>query len=151
MAPNDRSENIHQGRNVRRFRELLGWKQEALAYELGTDWSQKKISLLEQKETIEPGVLEQIARVLKVTPEVIKNFDEDTAVNYYNTFNDNSQNQGGFGANANNYCTFNPLDKWMEAIEEIKALNEENRKLYERLLQTEREKITILEQQLKNK
>jgi len=26
---------IHQGRNVKRFREMLGIKQEALAFELG--------------------------------------------------------------------------------------------------------------------
>ncbi|MBB6110278.1 hypothetical protein SAMN05421821_10685 [Mucilaginibacter lappiensis] len=29
--------NIHQGRNVKRFREMLGWKQEALALALGND------------------------------------------------------------------------------------------------------------------
>jgi hypothetical protein len=32
---------IHQGRNVKRFREMLGLK-EALAFELGDDWNQKK-------------------------------------------------------------------------------------------------------------
>jgi hypothetical protein len=48
MQPTDK-ENIHQGRNVKRFREMLGIKQEALAYELGSDWNQNKISLLEQK------------------------------------------------------------------------------------------------------
>lgn len=34
---------IHEGRNVKRFREMLGIKQEALAFELGDDWNQKKI------------------------------------------------------------------------------------------------------------
>ena len=43
---------IHQGRNVKRFREMLGIKQERLALELGEDWNQRKISLLEQKEVI---------------------------------------------------------------------------------------------------
>ncbi|MGN6603607.1 MAG: hypothetical protein ACTHK8_14230 [Ginsengibacter sp.] len=47
------NEKIHQGRNVKRFREMLGIKQEALAIELGDDWNQKKISLLKQKETID--------------------------------------------------------------------------------------------------
>lgn len=28
---------IHQGRNIKRFREMLGIKQEALAFELGDD------------------------------------------------------------------------------------------------------------------
>ena len=31
---------------------MLGIKQGALAHELGEDWNQKKISLLEQKEEI---------------------------------------------------------------------------------------------------
>lgn len=44
---------IHQGRNVKRFREMQGIKQEALAFDLGDEWNQKKISLLEQKEVIE--------------------------------------------------------------------------------------------------
>lgn len=48
---------IHQGRNIKRFREMLGIKQEALASGLGEDWTQKKISLLEAKEIIEPEIL----------------------------------------------------------------------------------------------
>ena len=31
---------------------MLGIKQDALAFDLGEDWNQKKISLLEQKEII---------------------------------------------------------------------------------------------------
>jgi len=40
---------IHEGRNVKRFREMLGIKQDALAADLGDDLNQQKISLLEQK------------------------------------------------------------------------------------------------------
>ena len=43
---------VHQGRNIKRFREMLGIKQEALAIALGEDWSQKRVSLMEQRETI---------------------------------------------------------------------------------------------------
>ena len=42
---------------------MLGIKQEALAYELGDEWSQKRISLLEQKEEIEPDILKQVEGV----------------------------------------------------------------------------------------
>ena len=42
---------IHEGRNVKRFREMLGIKQDALAADLGDDWNQQRVSLLEQKET----------------------------------------------------------------------------------------------------
>lgn len=34
----DMNKTIHQGRNVKRFREMLGIKQEGLAVELGEDW-----------------------------------------------------------------------------------------------------------------
>lgn len=123
---------IHQGRNVKRFREMLGIKQEGLALELGDDWNQRKISLLEQKDVIESELLEQIAKALKVPIEAIKNFDEDAAISYINTFQDNSKGEFNYK------CTFNPLDKWSEEIAE-------NRRLYERLLEAEKEKIALLE------
>ena len=65
---------IHEGRNVKRFREMLGIKQDTLAYELGDDWNQQKISLLEQKETIDDALLAGISAVLKVPREAHKNF-----------------------------------------------------------------------------
>ncbi|PVD52170.1 transcriptional regulator [Terrimonas sp.] len=116
---------------------MMGIKQETLALELGDDWNQRKISLLEQKEVIEPGLLEQVARVLKVSTDAIKNFDEEKAVNIIsNTFHDEAV------AYAEQYkCNFNPLDKWAEEIAE-------NRKLYERLLQAEKEKMELLQKLL---
>ncbi|WPV01661.1 helix-turn-helix transcriptional regulator [Mucilaginibacter sp. cycad4] len=136
MNTTETPKNIHQGRNVKRFREMLGLKQEALALELGDDWSQKRVSLLESKEVLEPELLTQVAKVLKVPEEAIKNFDEQAAVTYFNTFNDTSVNHGPFMGSFSTY-NFNPIEKWLEVIEE-------NKKLYERLLQSEREKIEIL-------
>ncbi len=127
------SKTIHQGRNIKRFREMLQIKQEALAWELGEDWSQKRVSLLEQKEVIEQDILDQVAKILKVSPEAIKNFDEESVVNNINTFYD----QSAF----NFQCTFNPIEKWVEALDE-------NKKLYERLLQSEREKVELLQKVL---
>src|SRR4051794_16135955 len=98
---------IHEGRNIKRIREMLGIKQDALAIELGDDWNQKKISLLEQKETIEPPILEEVAKALKVPVEAIKNFDEEKAVNFFNSFHDNS-GAGAFFSSTNYNCTFNP-------------------------------------------
>lgn len=86
------NKKIHQGRNIKRFREMLGIKQDALAYELGEDWNQKKISLLEQKESVEKDILEQVAKILKVPTEAIENFDEEQVVNIIsNTFNTHDQ------------------------------------------------------------
>ena len=64
-------QKIHQGRNVKRFREMLGIKQEALAFDLGEEWNQKKISVLEQKEVIEDPLLAKISVVLKITVEAL--------------------------------------------------------------------------------
>ncbi|ODM54335.1 helix-turn-helix domain-containing protein [Elizabethkingia meningoseptica] len=122
------NKKIHQGRNIKRFREMLGIKQEALAFELGDDWNQKKISLLEQKESVEKDILEQVAKILKVPTEAIENFDEDSAINIIaNTFHEGSV------ANNSGYlnCTFNPLDKMVE--------------LYERMIQQQKEMIEKLE------
>lgn len=129
---------IHQGRNVKRFREMMGIKPEALALELGDDWSQRKISLLEQKEVIEPELLEQVAKVLKVPADSIKNFDEENAINIIsnNTF-ENCDQPGSVFYNSN----INPVDKWIAALEE-------NKKLYERLLIVEREKNELLQKLL---
>lgn len=132
--------SIHQGRNVKRFREMLGIKQEALASELGDDWNQKKISALEQKEEIDDTLLLEIAGLLKVPVEAIKNFDEEKAVQIIsNTFNDSSTLNG-----INYNPTFNPIDKWITTIEE-------NKKLYERLLQAEKEKNELLQKLLNMK
>jgi transcriptional regulator with XRE-family HTH domain len=132
-------QKIHQGRNVKRFREMLGIKQEALAFDLGNDWNQKKISLLEQKDVIEDDLLKQISNALKIPVEAFQNFDEEQAVNIIsNTFNDQSN---GY----NYYPTFNvnPIEKWLEALEEIKRLNLE-------LLKAKDEQIRILEKLFKD-
>lgn len=107
-------------------------KQDALAMELGL--SQQAISALEQKEVIDEKILEDVAMILKVPKEAIKNMTDDSATNYINSFSGNSVNNGAvFAFNS----TFNPLDKMVE--------------LYEALLKSEREKIALLERLLEKK
>ena len=124
--------NLHIGRKISRIRELRGMKQEALAAELGL--SQQAVSYIEQSEDVDPTSLNKIAVILGVTSEGIKNFTEESIFNYFNTFNDNS----GAGAwSSHSTFTFNPIDKLVEVFEE-------NKKLYEQLLASEREKVEIL-------
>lgn len=134
-------QKIHQGRNVKRFREMLGIKQEALAYDLGEDWNQKKISMLEQKDVIEDNILMQISNALKIPVEAFENFDEEQAVNIISNTFDN----GAF-LNTGHSPTFNvnPIEKWIEALEEIKRLNLE-------LLKAKDEQIKVLEKLLKER
>ena len=127
----------HIGRKISRIRELRDMKQEALAQALGI--SQQTISAIENSETIEEERLIEVAKALGVTVEAIKNFSEESMINYFNTFNESPNNYFGL-----NNCTFNPLDKLMETVEE-------NKNLYERLLQSEKEKIEYLEKLLKGK
>ena len=120
---------------------MMGIKQEALAYMLGDDWNQQKISLLEQKEQIDDPLLEEIAAQLKVPAEAIKKFDEEMAVfNIQNNYEGSNTGANGVYTNNNN-CTFNPLDKYVEAMEA-------NKQLYERLLQSEKEKNDLLQRML---
>ncbi|MDR6459059.1 transcriptional regulator with XRE-family HTH domain [Chryseobacterium vietnamense] len=129
------NKKIHQGRNIKRFREMLGIKQEALAFDLGEDWNQKKISLLEQKETIEDPLLKKISEVLKIPVEAFQNFDEEEAVNVIaNTFGDHS-----IGYQKNDNPIFNP-------IEQVLRLHEEKITLYERMLKEKDEMMARLEQ-----
>jgi len=125
-------QKVHQGRNVKRFREMLGIKQEALAFDLGDEWNQKKISLLEQKDVIEEDLLKAISNALKIPVEAFKNFDEEAAINVIaNTFNNHDHSNPQFASVINNSPTFNPLDKMVE--------------LYERMIQQQKEMIEKLE------
>lgn len=125
----------HLGRKVSRIRELLGIKQESLATQLGI--SQQAVSKLEQSEQIEDITLERIAIALGVKTEAIRNFSEEAVINIVSsTLHDNA---GSY--NSNCQITFNPIDKWVEAIEE-------NKKLYEQLLKSERDKVALLEKML---
>lgn len=111
---------------------MLAMKQEALAYELDEGWNQKKVSLLEQKEIVEDPLLAQIAGLLKVSVEAIKNFDEEKAVNVISntaTF-ENCQQPAFFNHNP----TFNPIEKIIE--------------LYEKLVASEKEKVELLKKVL---
>ena len=125
----------HHGRNIRRFREWFDIKQETLASEL--NWSQQRLSLLEQKEEIEDNVLEEVAKILKVPVDAIKKLDEQGAINVIsNTFNDSSQN------NLHYQCTFNPIDKLIQLYDEKIAL-------YERMLKDKEIMIEELKKMVK--
>jgi DNA-binding XRE family transcriptional regulator len=126
---------IHHGRNVKRFREMLGIKQDVLAEEIG--FSQQTISRLESQEELDEVTLTKIAKALRIPVEAIKNFSDETAVNIIsNTFTSNDAStlyQNGL----NHSCTFNPIEKIVE--------------LYERMLKTEQEKVTMLQDVLRDK
>ncbi|WP_419802156.1 helix-turn-helix domain-containing protein [Mucilaginibacter sp.] len=119
------AETLHIGRKIGRIRELRNMKQETLAAELGI--SQQAVSKIEQSEKVEDEALEKVAKALGVTPLAIKNFDEEKAINLFNNIYDNQFHENSV---AFIYQQFNPIEKIID--------------LYERLLQSEREKVELL-------
>jgi len=134
METTAKPSNNHIGRKISHIRELRGIKQETLASELRV--SQQTVSRIEQSETIEDDVLAKVAGVLGVSTEAIKNYSDEAVIyNIQNNY-EGSQNQG---ANVGHQFNFNPIEKLVE-------LFEENKKLYERLLQAEKEKNELLKE-----
>lgn len=149
-AENKTVKNIHQGHNVRRLRAALGVKQEALARDLKL--TQQAVSLIEQKKTIEPAMLQKIAKCLKIDPALIEELEEDpvSIMVENNNFESGSigniaQEQSSFDQDQTDFNnTYHPADKIIELCNEKAAL-------YERMLQIEKEKVIYLEQLLKEK
>lgn len=109
---------MHIGRNISRLRSFKGLKQGDMAKRL--KMTQQNYSLIEKSENITDDVLEKIAAILDYDMDFIKELSETPAV-----YSNNQQ-----GGNVVNY-QLSPVDKIIE--------------LYERLLQTERDKNKALE------
>ena len=126
----------HQGRNIKRIREILGVKQDALAIDLGL--SQQAVSLMEQREVLDIPMLQKVAQILGVPEDVIKNFSEEAVINnIQNNYEGSHTSATNLGGATPNF-TFNPIEKIVE--------------LYERMLQIEKEKNELLQQLIeKNK
>ena len=124
----DKASQRHVGRNLQRIRVYLGMKQEALAADLGI--SQQEISKIEKQDEIEDKLLTQIATALGVSAEVIRDFDVERAIYNINSYKDATISPGATATVYAHTQPINPLDKIVE--------------LYERLLQSEREKIELL-------
>ena len=121
----EKFKKVHQGKNVKRFREIQGIKQNILADETG--YSQQTISRFETQEVLEDDALEKIAKALHVSVDALKKCDDDIAVNIIsNIFSEQSV-----------AClyNFNPIDKIIT--------------LYERLLEAKQDQVALLEKLLK--
>ena len=119
----------NHGANVRRWREWRNINQDTLAEQIGV--SQATLSSYEKKSKLDQDVLEKIAKVLSIPVEAITEIEDGASINIVaNTFDNQSS--------AVNWCPpFNPIDKIVE--------------LYDRLLQSEKEKVEILQEALKER
>ncbi len=117
--------NRHRGKQVKRFRESIGMKQEVLAKELGT--TQQNISHYEKQEELDDELFAQLAKGLGVAPEILKDFNAEASIFSIQEMKDSSQA----------IYNFNPIDKIMEQASKIEEL-------YKELLKSERDKIEVL-------
>lgn len=76
----------HHGKSIRAIRQLRGMKQNTFAKKLGM--SQQNVSKMENKKTVNDEQLQSVAKVLDVTANMVKNFDEKVVVNNNFLFND---------------------------------------------------------------
>lgn len=130
-----KANGAHLGYNVKRLREILGVKQEVLAERLNL--TQQSVSKLENRESMSLEMLEKIANVMNIPSDAIKNFSDAEALKVVsNIFSDS--------ATKDNHIQIENL------VERIITLYEQKVALYERMLQSEREKVTLLEELLRN-
>jgi transcriptional regulator with XRE-family HTH domain len=153
MASQKEEEEKHQGRNLKRFREMLGLKQEYLADRLGPGWSQKRISLLEGKEFIDDATLAEVAVQLEAPPDIIRFFSERVAreclLQLYAQRPDAPAATVAFSSAAPaDTIDNNPLQAFLE---QHKTLVQEHKRLYEELLLCERKHSATLEKLLSTK
>lgn len=126
----------NHGVNVRRWREWRGINQDVLAERVGV--SQATFSGYENKETLEPEVIEKIAKALDVPIEAITEVSDGTSINFYSgTWEGNSAGLWGNSYVQNQNQSFNPIDKVIE--------------LYERLLKASDDKVVLMKEILKDK
>lgn len=119
----------NHGANVRRWREWRNINQDVLADRIGV--SQATLSSYEKKEKLEQETLLKLAKALDIPIEAITELNDGASINIVaNTFDN-------YSSAVNWQPTFNPMDKIVE--------------LYDKLLQTEKEKVAMLEEILKGK
>lgn len=131
----------HLGYKVKRLREILGVKQEDLAERLNL--TQQYVSKIESREDIDDETLKRIARAMKIPSNVIVNFSEDHILRIVaNSFSDNS------------FLENNDIENESDSnksIEWIVKLHYEKMELYEQMLQSEKEKVALLEELYRQK
>jgi DNA-binding XRE family transcriptional regulator len=142
----EKEEPIHHGRNLKRFREMVGVKQESLAEQLGPGWSQKRISLLEGKELIDDPTLREVSYKLKVSPEIIRLFSERVARECVLQSFEQRPEGPVFMPAANAAPSDTVTNASLRSvIDHSLAMAHENKRLYEELLRCERMRSAALE------
>lgn len=139
---------VHHGHTIKRLRISKGLRQQELAPEVGL--SQQSISNYEKKRVIEDAILSRFAKYFNVPLEDLKEMEEDHPS--FLIENNVFETSGGSIANPNlgytevensNTTVNNNLD------EKITQLYEDKIALLNSLLKEEKEKVKLLEKELR--
>ncbi|MEJ5055459.1 helix-turn-helix domain-containing protein [Sphingobacterium sp. MYb382] len=95
-------DKIHEGKNLKRIREIMGMKQEALGLNCDSKFDQRRVSEFESLWTIPEPTLQELAKALGVSVEFIRSFNEEKAI-YYIQHNQDTSKQNSL----NHYPTIN--------------------------------------------
>ena len=134
---------IHQGRNIKFFRQAKNMKQEFFAEKI--EVSQPVVTKIEKQSIIDDALLSKCADALGISVELIKNFDPETMFDhhifYYEDINfPDKAISSSKGVSNSSFFHF--------AIERMMEMHKKNIELYERLLQAEKDKNALLEKML---
>lgn len=119
---------VHIGQNIAAIRRGRGISQEYVAHKLGK--SQQTVSNIELMEDVPEELLDQIAKILNISPEYIKNYDLERVI-FNNTQIINEGGNGRFSVNESNTNSTNSLDVIKYIVAEnnrlhVQIINEKN-------------------------
>lgn len=136
--------NVHHGRTIKRLRISKGLRQQELGPEVGL--SHQSISDYEKKRVIEDAILSRFAKYFNVSLEDLKEMEEDKPSVFIEnnvTFENATNTSIGDYIEENNTTTNN------NPIEKITELYEDKIVLLNSLLKEEKEKVKLLEKELR--
>jgi len=105
---------VHLGQNIAKLRGMKRLTQKEIATKLNL--SQSEYSKIEQKAEIDEDLLSLIASALEISPDALKNFNEDFVIFNIENMNDNA---------ANYQYHFNPIEKVVDLYERLLREKEE--------------------------
>lgn len=113
----ERKSEPHIGYNLRRIREIIGMKQDVLGMSMKNPIKQQTVSKWENAEKIPDDLLEEFAEALGVTPEFIKNFNEEKAI--YNIQNNSNNTYQDHSVAQSNQPSINNNNESVEKVVEV--------------------------------
>lgn len=112
-------DKINEGYNVKRIREIMGLKQQALGDRCPSKFSQQRISEFENSLQIDEPILEELALALGVTPEFIRNFKEEKAIYNIQNNSDLHDNASPINHAHQSSFTYDAADKLASLLEKF--------------------------------